>query len=66
MGEVVQFVAAAVGLVACDECGARWEDMDAATHQDGYSEKGCPNGCHRLTTPVYWPDDDAPGGWSRG
>lgn len=49
-------------LVSCDGCGAEWEDMDAATHQDGYSEVGCPNGCGRLTTPVYQPDGMK---WSR-
>jgi hypothetical protein len=54
---VSDFVAAQASLVRCDGCGAEWSDIDAATHQDGYSEKGCPNRCGRLTTPVYWPDE---------
>lgn len=56
-GDVVDFVAAQVSLVQCDGCGAQWEDLEAATHEDGYSEKGCPNRCNRLTTPVYWPGE---------
>jgi hypothetical protein len=67
MGELRELVPLPrrVALVRCDGCGAEWEDMDAATHQDGYSEVGCPNKCGRLTTAVYWPDDSASGGWSR-
>lgn len=62
--ESVDFVAAQVSRVRCDGCGAEWDDFDAATHQDGYSEKGCPNRCGRLTTPVYWPAEDGEG-WQR-
>jgi hypothetical protein len=54
-----------VGIVRCDGCGAEWYDMDAATDQDGRSDIGCPNRCGRLTTAVYWPDANAPLGWSR-
>jgi hypothetical protein len=47
-------------LVRCPGCHAEWHDMDAATHQDGYSEKGCPNGCGLLTDQVYVLDLDGP------
>lgn len=62
MSDPINFQAAQVSLVRCDDCGAEWQDLDAATHQDGYSEKGCPNRCGMLTTPVYWPNGD---GWAR-
>jgi hypothetical protein len=52
---VVDFTAAQVSLVRCDGCGAEWNDIEAATHQDGFSDGRCPNKCGRLTTPVYWP-----------
>lgn len=57
MSDPADFVARQVSLVRCDGCGAEWDDLEAATHQDGYSEKGCPNRCGRLTTPVYWPGE---------
>jgi hypothetical protein len=51
-------------LVRCGGCGAEFEDFEAAIHSEGYSEKGCPNQCRRLTTPVYMPDPDT-GKWRR-
>jgi len=61
---VRSFEGAQASLVRCDGCDAEFIDIEAATHQDGYSEKGCPKGCHRLTTPVYWPAETGPG-WVR-
>lgn len=60
--EVVELVPLAqrLALVRCSGCGAEWADMDAATHQDGYSVIDCPNGCGRLTDPVYVLDLDGP------
>lgn len=63
--ELADFVAAQVSRVSCDGCGAEWEDLEAATHQQGASKIGCPNRCGRLTTPVYWPSESGDG-WQRG
>lgn len=65
MRMVNDLVAHQAARVRCDGCGAEWQDLDAATHQDGFSEIGCPNGCGRLTTPVYWPDDSTSWRWTR-
>lgn len=64
-GNVRDFLAMQASLVRCDGCGAEWRDIEAATHQDGYSGGACPNKCGQLTTPVYWPATDGTDRWVR-